>query len=134
MKDKIPASTAALHIRARAPLRLGLAGGGTDVAPYCDEFGGAVLNATIDRYAYAFIAPSEDGRTHFAARDLGIEESFSPVPDMLRATRLALHGGVYRRMMAEFNGGVLRPLRRLPCRSACRQPAGNAPDRAARRA
>jgi D-glycero-alpha-D-manno-heptose-7-phosphate kinase len=97
-------------IRTRAPLRLGLAGGGTDLSPYCDEFGGAVLNATIDRYAYAFIAPSEDGRTHFAARDLGIEESFSPAADTLRASRLAIHGGVYRRMMAEFNGGVLRPL------------------------
>ena len=98
-------------IRTRAPLRLGLAGGGTDLSPYCDQFGGAVLNVTIDRYAYAFIAPSEDGRVHFAARDLGIEESFSPTPDLLRATRLAIHGGVYRRMMAEFNGGVLRPLR-----------------------
>jgi len=97
-------------IRTRAPLRLGLAGGGTDLSPYCDEFGGAVLNATIDRYAYAFIAPSSDGRTHFAARDLGIEESFSPDPDALKSARLAIHGGVYRRMMAEFNAGVLRPL------------------------
>jgi D-glycero-alpha-D-manno-heptose-7-phosphate kinase len=49
------------------PCAWGLAGGGTDVSPYSDEFGGAVLNATIDRYAFAFIEPSPDGHIHFIA-------------------------------------------------------------------
>ena len=85
-------------VRARAPLRLGLAGGGTDLSPYCDEFGGAVLNATIGRYAYAFIEPSPDASLHFSARDLGIDEQVAP--DSPASARLLIHAGVWRRMTA----------------------------------
>lgn len=47
-------------LRARAPLRISFAGGGTDVSPYADERGGLVLNATIDKYAYATLRQTED--------------------------------------------------------------------------
>ena len=97
-------------VRARAPLRLGLAGGGTDLSPNCDQYGGAVLNATITRYAFAFIEPSEDGTVRFAARDLGVEESLPCDLAALAGARLAIHAGVYGRMIRDHCAGRPMPL------------------------
>lgn len=96
-------------IRARAPLRLGLAGGGTDLSPYCDDFGGAILNATIDRFAFASILPNAEGKVVFVADDIGITESFE-LGQSLQSTKLDLHRGVYERMMRDFNGGQHIPM------------------------
>lgn len=104
-------STSFPTVRARVPLRLGLAGGGTDLSPYCDEFGGAVLNTTVDRYAYAFIEPSGDGLLHFVAPDLELEESFPCELEALSAARLALHAGVTRRMVSQFADGRVPAIR-----------------------
>ncbi len=98
-------------VRARAPLRLGLAGGGTDLSPYCDAFGGAVLNCTIDRYAYCFIEPSPDGNLHFIAHDLDITEALPRDEAALARARLAMHAGVYRRMTRDYAAGALPALR-----------------------
>jgi D-glycero-alpha-D-manno-heptose-7-phosphate kinase len=98
-------------IRARAPLRLGLAGGGTDLSPYCDEHGGAVLNVTIDRYAYAFIEWSEDRSVQFVAPDIDTEERFPCDLGAIGAATLRLHAGVYERMMRQYNGGRPMPLK-----------------------
>ena len=98
-------------VRARVPLRLGLAGGGTDLSPYCDEYGGAVLNVTIDRYAYAFIEPSEDGQVHFIAPDMEMEECFAPDLEAIARAKLQLHAGVLARMARQFAGGRVAPMR-----------------------
>lgn len=56
--------------RARAPLRLGLAGGGTDVSPFSEIHGGAVLNATISRYAQASVTLHDEPVLRFRSIDL----------------------------------------------------------------
>lgn len=97
-------SLRAFDVRARAPLRLGLAGGGTDLSPYCDQFGGAVLNATIDRFAFAHITPSADGQVVFRARDLDAEERHAPGPLALDEG-LVLHRAVYDHMVQAYLDG-----------------------------
>ena len=92
-------------VRARAPLRLGLAGGGTDLVGYSSQHGGAVLNATIDRYAFAFIRGRDDSTVRFEACDLGREESHDAAP-ALPGSGLLLHRGVYERMVRDFTGGA----------------------------
>jgi D-glycero-alpha-D-manno-heptose-7-phosphate kinase len=107
----MPGDGDVLRARARAPLRLGLAGGGTDLSPYCDEYGGAVLNATIDRYAYAFIEQSTDGQVHFVAPDIEIEEVLPPDIDALSEAKLKLHAGVTRRIARQFANNSVPGLR-----------------------
>lgn len=71
-------------IRSKAPLRISFAGGGTDVPPYCDERGGAVLNSTIDRFAYCTISPRCDREISIRSLDLGVKEQWQANGDMLR--------------------------------------------------
>jgi D-glycero-alpha-D-manno-heptose-7-phosphate kinase len=58
-------------VRVRAPLRLSFGGGGTDVSPYADTRGGAVLNATISRYVYGTLVPRTDKSIGFRSFDYG---------------------------------------------------------------
>lgn len=95
-------------IRSRAPLRIGLAGGGTDLSSYCDRFAGAVLNVTIDRYAFASSTPRDDGRVVFEADDIGVQEEWSPGGGA--DGKLKLHQAVYNRMTSEFGGGETIPI------------------------
>jgi D-glycero-alpha-D-manno-heptose-7-phosphate kinase len=64
-------------VRARAPLRVSFAGGGSDIAEFAEEYGGAVVSMTIKRFAYASLWRD---RHHFKVDlpNLGISEVVDP--------------------------------------------------------
>lgn len=88
--------------RSKAPLRLGLAGGGTDVSPYSDEFGGAILNATISLYAYATIEPLEENGIIIQAADRKEEQRFDWSNELPIDGKLDLIKGVYNRIQKDY--------------------------------
>ncbi len=92
-------------IRSKAPLRLGLAGGGTDVSPFSDEFGGYVLNATIDMHAYCTIEVTNDNMISFHAADIGAFFESESRDYLYLDGNLDLHKGVYNRVVKQFNNG-----------------------------
>ncbi|MDD3079322.1 MAG: dehydrogenase [Paludibacter sp.] len=92
-------------IRSKAPLRLGLAGGGTDVSPYSDLFGGAILNATINMYAYTTIEPTDDNKISFLLPDMDVAEEHESVSELDTDGAFILHKGVYNRIVKDYNGG-----------------------------
>jgi D-glycero-alpha-D-manno-heptose-7-phosphate kinase len=97
-------------IRSRASLRLGLAGGGTDVAPYCDLYGGYVLNVTIDRYAYAVLRCREDAMIRFEASDQQTVCHCSAAAALELDGCLNLHKAVYNYFIRTYNNSQPLPL------------------------
>src|SRR5215213_3032838 len=89
--------------RSKAPLRIGLAGGGTDVSPYCDLYGGAILNATISLYANANLQPLEENVIILQALDRKEEQRFEWAPQLKIDGKLDLLKGVYNRLQKEFS-------------------------------
>lgn len=94
-------------IRSKAPLRLGLAGGGSDVAPYSDLYGGAILNATVNMHAYATIIPRNDGKIILSNYDNHQHTVFQSEKSLKINNKFDLHKGVYNRVVKDF---VRKPL------------------------
>ncbi|MGZ5246070.1 MAG: GHMP family kinase ATP-binding protein [Flavitalea sp.] len=89
--------------RSKAPLRIGLAGGGTDVSPYCDLFGGAILNATVSLYAYANIQPINENAIILTAIDRREEQRFEWNNQLPIDGNLDLLKGVYNHLQEVYS-------------------------------
>ena len=94
-------------IRSKAPLRIGLAGGGTDVAPYSDLYGGAILNATINLYAYATIEPTNDGTIIIDAVDKQERIVLDSEKQLKIDGSLDLAKGIYNRIVNDYTHNAM---------------------------
>nr|WP_294795883.1 GHMP kinase [uncultured Mucilaginibacter sp.] len=90
-------------IRSKAPLRLGLAGGGSDVSPYSELYGGLILNATIDLYAYCTITLLDTPVIELVATDIAEKVQYPVAESLPIDGRLDLIKGVYNRIVRTHN-------------------------------
>src|SRR3954466_2023787 len=88
--------------RSKAPLRIGLAGGGTDVSPYSDLYGGAILNATVSLYAYANIEPLAEKKVLLHAMDRHEKQELDWNKELPIDGKLDLLKGVYNRIQQQY--------------------------------
>ena len=88
--------------RSKAPLRIGLAGGGTDVSPYCDQFGGAILNATISLFAHTSIEVLNDPIIIVEALDRNEKETYDWDIQLPLNGTLDLLKGVYNQIQQDY--------------------------------
>ena len=94
-------------IRSKAPLRIGFAGGGSDVSPFSDLYGGAILNATLNKYAYATIIPRDDQKIILNSVDKNIRLVLDSAEYIEPKGELDLIKGIYNRIVRDY---TLRPL------------------------
>jgi D-glycero-alpha-D-manno-heptose-7-phosphate kinase len=85
-------------IRAKAPLRVSFAGGGTDVAPFPEREGGLVLSATINRYAYGALMPRADSEITLESVDFDMSLSYGTEDELSFDGRLDLAKAAIRRL------------------------------------
>ncbi len=92
-------------VRAKAPLRLSFAGGGTDVSPFPETEGGAVLSTTIDHFAYGSLNPRTDDQVTIESVDFGMSLDFPVSEDPVLDGKLDLVKAAIKRLRREELGG-----------------------------
>jgi D-glycero-alpha-D-manno-heptose-7-phosphate kinase len=92
-------------IRSKAPLRISFSGGGTEVSPYKDEYGGVVLSATIDKYAYGSLRPREDRNVAVTSLDYDIVAKYNLDTEMNYDGELDLVKAVIKNLNKGYKQG-----------------------------
>lgn len=92
-------------IRAKAPLRVSFAGGGTDVPPFPQIEGGCVLSATINRYAFGTLCPRENGQIRIESLDFGLTVEYDVQTELIYDGKLDLAKAAIRNLGGQSCNG-----------------------------
>ncbi|MGH9466343.1 MAG: hypothetical protein ACRD1Y_03210 [Terriglobales bacterium] len=92
-------------IRAKAPLRLSFAGGGTDVPPFPEFEGGCVLSATINLFSFGTLRPRPDAEVHLRSADLGVALDYAAGATLTYDGQLDLAKAAIRKLGGDDGGG-----------------------------
>ncbi|MFH1982558.1 MAG: sugar kinase [Pseudomonadota bacterium] len=91
--------------RAKAPVRISFAGGGTDLTHYFKENTGSVLSTTIQLYGHATLTKRPDRRIVLYSGDFDIREDFESIDQILAAAlsgRLGLLKAIIKLLRPAF--------------------------------
>ena len=108
--------------RSKAPFRIGLAGGGTDVSPYSELYGGAILNATISLYAHTSLEVIADPKIIFESIDQDCILEYPCGEFIPIGNKLDLQAGIYNRLLKD---GFLNTTKGLKLTTSLDVPAGS---------
>lgn len=89
--------------RSRAPLRLGLGGGGTDVSHYADEYGGEVFNATINLYCHCILKTTSNSRVVFESLDQNSVKEYEAGSFLPFDGQLDLFKAIYNKISKRYS-------------------------------
>lgn len=93
-----------MRVKARAPLRVGLAGGGTDLESYYSNYDGLILNCTIDKYANVELEETTKSYSEISMLDLDEKIEISLIDLMYeKSNKFCLAIAVYKYFIEEFN-------------------------------
>lgn len=68
--------------KAKSPVRISFAGGGTDLTTYFYEENGVVLNATINKFAHAVLEKRDDNKIIIYSNDFNIKIEYSSLSEI----------------------------------------------------
>jgi D-glycero-alpha-D-manno-heptose-7-phosphate kinase len=89
-------------VRSKAPLRIGLAGGGTDVPPYCDKYTGYILNSTVDMYVHCTLEVTNSATIEFVSENLDSSVVYRSSKKLELNGEFDLYKAIYNRIVSDF--------------------------------